>query len=157
MKQFVHARRRGMNGFLVTSGRTTARCYRRRAGLLAVSVAGASLALIAGAMTAVPASAQGSAPGAPGADSLGPSSKVWYTIGNGELENAFSPETDTPDTFGLQYVVTDGSSFTETETTGTTHAISLLNESSLVWQQVNKAGNGDFTITKTYIADRRVR
>ena len=159
-----------MNGFLVTSGRTTARCYRRRAGLLAVSVAGASLALIAGAMTAVPASAQGSAPGAPGAnatwnepsvtgfaDSLGPSSKVWYTIGNGELENAFSPETDTPDTFGLQYVVTNGSSFAETETTGTTHSISLLNESSLVWQQVNKAGNGDFTITKTYIADRRVR
>ena len=50
-------------------------------------------------------------------------------------------------------MVTNGSSFTEAETTGTTHAISLLNESSLVWQQVNKADNGDFTITKTYIAD----
>ena len=109
---------------------------------------------------APPASAQGSAPGAPGAnatwdepsvtgfaDSLGSSSKVWYTIGNGELENAFYPETDTPDTFGLQYAVTNGSSFTELETTGTTHAISLLNNSSLVWKQVNTADNGDFTIT----------
>src|SRR5580658_1665466 len=133
---------------------------------LAVSVAGAALALAAGLVTAVPASAQGSAPGAPGADatwnepsvtgfadSLGTSSKVWYTLGNGELENAFYPETDTPDTYGLQYVVTNGSTFTETETTGTTHAISLVNQSSLVWQQVNTADNGDFTITKTYIAD----
>ena len=49
--------------------------------------------------------------------------------------------------------MTDGSTFTELETTGTTHAISLLNNSSLVWKQVNTADNGDFTITKTYIAD----
>ncbi len=135
-------------------------------GCAGVTVASAALALVAGLVTAPAASAQGSAPGAPGAnatwnepsvtgfaDSLGSSSKVWYTIGNGELENAFYPETDTPDTFGLQYVVTNGSSFTETETTGTTHAVSLINQSSLVWQQVNTADNGDFTITKTYIAD----
>jgi len=57
-----------MDGFWVTPGRTTARRYRRRARLLTVSAAGAGLALIAGAMTAVPASAQGSAPGAPGAN-----------------------------------------------------------------------------------------
>src|SRR6202044_1654676 len=127
------------------------------------------IVLVGGLATvaAVPAAhAQGSAPGEPGsaatwnepsvtgfADSLGASSKVWYTVGNGELENAFYPETDTPDTFGLQYAVTDGSTFTELETTGTTHAISLLNNSSLVWKQVNTADNGDFTITKTYIAD----
>ena len=133
-----------------------------------IFILGGSLVLLGGLASAAapPASAQGSAPGAPGAnatwdepsvtgfaDSLGSSSKVWYTIGNGELENAFYPETDTPDTFGLQYAVTNGSSFTELETTGTTHAISLLNNSSLVWKQVNTADNGDFTITKTYIAD----
>jgi glucoamylase len=116
--------------------------------------------------TAGAAQAQGSAPGAPGAaafwdepsvggfaDSLGASSKVWYTLGNGELENAFYPETDTPDTYGLQYAVTNGSSFTELETTGTAHSISLADPTSLTWQQVNTAANGDFTITKTYIAD----
>ena len=158
-----------MDGFSARAGRTTSRgsrSYLRRAQLAGVTVAGAALALVAGLVAAPAASAQGSAPGAPGAnatwnepsvtgfaDSLGSSSKVWYTIGNGELENAFYPETDTPDTFGLQYVVTNGSSFTETETTGTTHAVSLINQSSLVWQQVNTADNGDFTITKTYIAD----
>ena len=65
----------------------------------------------------------------------------------------FYPQTDTPDTFGLQYIVTDGSSFTNTETANTTHAISLADPTSLVWQQVNTATNGDFKITKTYIAD----
>jgi glucoamylase len=133
-----------------------------------VLILGGALALLGGLASAAapPANAQGSAPGAPGAnatwdepsvtgfaDSLGSSSKVWYTIGDGELENAFYPETDTPDTFGLQYAVTDGSTFTELETTGTTHSISLLNNSSLAWKQVNTADNGDFTITKTYIAD----
>jgi glucoamylase len=127
------------------------------------------IVLVGGLATvaAVPAAhASGSAPGEPGsaatwnepsvtgfADSLGASSKVWYTIGNGELENAFYPETDTPDTYGLQYAVTNGSSFTELETTGTTHKTTLLSNNYLVWQQVNTADNGDFNITKTYIAD----
>jgi glucoamylase len=134
---------------------------------LQVGVAGAAVVLAMGLAVAVPeALAQGSAPGAPGAnatwnepsvtgfaDSLGASSKVWYTIGNGELENAFYPETDMPATFGLQYAVTDGSTFTELETTGTSHQTTLLSDNSLVWQQVNTADNGDYTITKTYIAD----
>jgi glucoamylase len=113
----------------------------------------------------VPAAQAATAPGEPGtaaywnedgqvqgfADSLGASSKVWYTLGDGELENAFYPQTDTPDTYGLQYVVTDGSSFTDLETTGTTHTVSLADPTSLVWQQINTAA--DFKITKTYIAD----
>jgi glucoamylase len=134
---------------------------------LRLVITAGAVVLTTGFLVSAPAAvAQGSAPGAPGsnatwdepnvtgfADSLGANSQVWYTIGNGELQNAFYPETDTPDTFGLQYAVTDGSTFTSLETTGTTHTTALLNDSSLVWQQVNKATNGDFTITKTYIAD----
>jgi glucoamylase len=126
----------------------------------------ATAAALTAFLPAAPALAQGSAPGAPGAnatwneanlqgfaDSLGASSKVWYTLGDGELENVFYPQTDTPDTFGLQYLVSNGSSFTDTETTNTSHAISLVDPTSLVWQQVNTATNGDFKITKTYVAD----
>jgi glucoamylase len=129
----------------------------------------AAVAILAGAATvgaSAPALAAGSAPGAPGAnatwnesdvqgfaDSLGSASKVWYTLGDGELENVFYPQADTPDTFGLQYIVTDGSTFTSTETADTSHAISLSDSTSLVWQQVNTATNGAFKITKTYIAD----
>ena len=69
------------------------------------------------------------------------------------MRTSSTRETDTPDTFGLQYIVTDGSTFTDTETANTSHAISLVDPTSLVWQQVNTAANGDFKITKTYVAD----
>ena len=134
---------------------------RRGAALL-----GAAALLAAGIVAGATPALAATAPGAPGAnatwnesnvtgfaDSLGSASKVWYTLGDGELENVFYPETDTPDTFGLQYIVTDGSSFASTETANTTHSISLADPTSLVWQQVNTATNGDFKITKTYIAD----
>ena len=87
------------------------------------------------------------------ADSTSSSSKVAYTIGNGELENAFYPEDDEPDTYGLQYYVTNGSSFTDSEVSNTSHAVTLADPTSLTWQQTNTATNGDFSITKTYIAD----
>jgi glucoamylase len=135
---------------------------KKLAGLMVAGV----IALVPGLARAAPAAAAGSAPGAPGsdatwnesnvtgfADSLGAGSKVWYTLGNGELENVLYPETDNPDTSGLQYIVTNGSSFASTETSGTSHTTSLVDPQSPVWQQVNKASNGDFTITKTYIAD----
>jgi glucoamylase len=138
---------------------------RRRHRLLVIPIVTFVVAALACVANIPAALAAGTAPGEPGtaaywnedgqvqgfADSLGSDSKVWYTLGDGELENAFYPETDTPDTYGLQYAVTNGSSFTDLETTGTTHSITLVDPTSLVWQQVNTGS--DFTITKTYIAD----
>ena len=49
--------------------------------------------------------------------------------------------------------MTDGSTFTSTEAANTSHVISLVDPTSLTWQQVNTATNGDYTITKTYVAD----
>ncbi|HEX4059804.1 MAG TPA: glycoside hydrolase family 15 protein [Streptosporangiaceae bacterium] len=141
---------------------------RRGIALLAAAVTTVALGLLGPAQGALAqySPTTGSAPGAPGAnatwnesnlqafaDSLGSASKVSYTLGDGELENAFYPEMDTPSTFGLQYIVTDGSTFGDTEVSSTTHAISLVDPTSLVWQQVNTATNGDFKITKTYVAD----
>ncbi len=87
------------------------------------------------------------------ADSTSSSSKVAYTIGNGELENVFYPQNDEPDTYGLQYYVTNGTSFADSEVSNTTHAVTLADSTSLTWQQTNTASNGDFKIVKTYIAD----
>jgi glucoamylase len=138
---------------------------RRRVGLPGAGVLAVCAAMLAALAPASRALAAGSAPGAPGAsatwneanlqgfaDALGSASKVWYTLGNGELENAFYPQTDTPDTFGLQYLVSDGTTFTDSETAGTTHRMSLADPTSLVWQQANTAP-GQFTIAKTYVAD----
>lgn len=130
----------------------------RRSVAAVAALAAAGLGALA---SAGPALAQGSAPGAPGAsatwneanlqgfaDSLGAGSKVWYTLGDGGLENVFYPQTDTPGTFGLQYIVTDGSTFADTETAGTTHAISLADPTSLVWQQVK--ATADTTLSYKY-------
>jgi glucoamylase len=142
------------------------RRWLRGTALLAAAATVAATGAATALAPASPALAAGPAPGAPGAnatwneanlqgfaDALGSASKVWYTLGNGELENVFYPQTDTPSTFGLQYIVTDGATFTTTETAGTSHVISLVDPTSLVWQQVNTATNGDYKITKTYVAD----
>lgn len=144
---------------LAHGGRTAA----RMTAAAGTAVLAAALGLTA---PAAPALAAGTAPGAPGAgavwneanlqgfaDAAGSASKVWYTLGDGELENVLYPQTDTPDTFGLQYLVTDGSSFTDSETSNTSHQMTLVDPTSLVWEQANTATGGQFTITKTYIAD----
>jgi glucan 1,4-alpha-glucosidase len=139
---------------------------RRRIRVAAFTAAVSLIATFAVATSAAPALAA-TASGGPGAapywnetsgtqgfaTSLSSSSKVWYSLGNGELENVFYPETDEPDTYGLQYYVTNGSTFTDSEVSNTTHAITLADPTSLTWQQTNTATNGDFKIVKTYVAD----
>src|ERR1700722_2513072 len=104
--------------------------------LATLVTAGAMLPLAAasaGAATAGPSSpgrAQagtgGVAPGAPGSMSYfdlarkdcvgtatGTASKVWYTVAGGVLSDTYEPTIDNTNVSTLQYVVTDGSSFTD--------------------------------------------
>lgn len=138
------------------------RPWQRRTSLLT-----AGLTLAAAALTASTGiAAAATAPGAPGAnavwnephvqgfaDALSANSKVWYSLGDGQLENVMYPQVDSPDTFGLQYYVTDGSTFTDNEVANTSHAVTLVDPTSLEWKQTNTAANGRYTITKTYVAD----
>jgi glucoamylase len=87
------------------------------------------------------------------ATAIGSSSKVWYMLANGALQNVYYPQTDNPDTYGLQFYVTDGSSFTDSEITGTTHKVALADPRSPTFTQTNTATSGRYTITKTYVAD----
>lgn len=133
----------------------------------------AVVAIVAGSVTMAPAPAKaagvtGEAPGAPGAksdwvpgdkDGFGTSrtlaSKVWYTLRNGELSEIYYPRIDTPSTRDTELVVTDGRTFTDRETTDTTHRVRLLDPESLVYQQIDRAKSGDYVITKTYVTDPR--
>ena len=87
----------------------------------------------------------GQAPGAPGAASdwvtgdkdgfgtaRGTTSKVWYTLNDGELSEIYYPRIDTPSTRDTQLVVTDGRTFTDRETTDTIHQVRLLDPQELV-------------------------
>ncbi len=80
-------------------------------------------------------------------------SKVWYTIGQGITDEVYYPTADTPDVQDLQYMITDGSTFTDLERDATTHQVSLADPRSLTYRQTNTATNGRYRITKTYITD----
>ena len=106
------------------------------------------------------------APGAPGIDAVwdaadkqglgtatGTASTLWYTLGDGITDEVYYPQVDTPDTHDLQYLVTDGSSFTDQEKTDTVHDVALADVRSLSYRQTNTARNGRYRITKTYATD----
>src|SRR5205085_5276210 len=137
-------------------------CRRPLAALATLPLALAALASSPSASRA----ATGDAPGAPGIHSswttgakqgLGTSttaaSRVWYTIGQGITDEVYYPQTDTPDVQDLQYVVTDGSTFVDLERDATAHQVSLADQRSLTYQQVNTAANGRYRITKTSVTD----
>ena len=105
----------------------------------------ASAALLAGLAVTAPAARAAvtaattlatSAPGAPGAasyfdlarkDCLGTSagtgSKVWYTVAGGVLSDVYEPTIDNTDVSTLQYIVTDGATFTDLQTRDMTYTV----------------------------------
>src|ERR1700761_3297145 len=101
---------------------------------LAVAVPAVTAAGSASAATAAPPAA--TAPGAPGAASYfdlarkdcvgtaaGPGSKVWYTVADGVLSDVYEPTIDNTNVSTLQYVVTDGSTFTDLQTRDMTYTV----------------------------------
>ena len=139
---------------------------KRSASRKGVGLASAAVLAMALGLGPPAVAAGASAPGAPGAPSewvtgdkdgfgtaRGTSSKVWYTLNNGELSEIYYPRIDTPSTRDTQLVVTDGSTFTDRETTDTVHSVRLLDPQSLSYQQVDRAKSGKYLITKTYTTD----
>jgi glucoamylase len=109
----------------------------------------------------------GTAPGAPGSQAdwapankdgfgtaTGTASKVWYTLENGELTELYYPDLGTPSVRDLQFIVSDGKTFTDRETDASTHRTKLAGSGqSLTYTQVNTAKSGDWKLTKTYLTD----
>src|SRR3954466_5107901 len=136
--------------------------YRRVARLLGLA--------IGCALTAAPSAfaASGLAPGAPGDRALwtpgdkhgfGTSttltSTVWHTLGGGELTEVYYPDLGTPAVRDLEFVITDGKSWTDRERQDTRHTVSLTDPRSLSYRQVNTDPDGRYRITKTYTTDPR--
>ena len=131
--------------------------------------AGAAAAAVL-ALVVVPAgpgaAAARSAPGAPGQASdwnpgdkdgfgtaVGTASKVWYTLADGELTDVYYPRIDTPSIRDSQFVVTDGTTFTDREDRDSTHKVTLLSPNSLTYRITNTAKSGAWRITKTFVTD----
>ncbi|MGH3400862.1 MAG: glycoside hydrolase family 15 protein, partial [Streptosporangiaceae bacterium] len=109
--------------------------------------------------------AAGAAPGGPGAmsyfdlarkDCVGTArntgSKVWYTVAEGVLSDTYEPTIDNTNVSTLQYVVTDGSSFTDLQTRDMTYTVQADPTGMACTVTATDAAHG-YRLTTTYITD----
>jgi glucoamylase len=105
------------------------------------------------------------APGAPGApsyfdlarkDCLGTAansgSKVWYTVAGGLLSDVYERTIDNTNVSTLQYVVTDGSTFTDLQTRDMTYTVAADPTGMACTVTATNAEHG-YKLTTTYITD----
>ena len=78
-------------------------------------------------------------------------SKVWYTVANGVLSDVYYPTNDNTNDKTLQYVVTDGSSFTDLQQRDTTYTVAQHGPLDCV--VTSTARNGKYRIVSEYITD----
>src|ERR1700756_182775 len=82
-------------------------------------------------------------------------SKVWFTVANGVLSDVYYPNADNTNVETLQYVVTDGSTFTDLQTRDTTYTVQLLDKHSqaLDCEVTTTAKSGKYRIITDYLTD----
>ena len=132
----------------------------------------ASAAIMAGLAVATPAAtaattagAAATAPGAPGApsyfdlarkDCVGTAaaqgSKVWYTVAGGVLSDVYEPTIDNTNVSTLQYVVTDGATFTDLQTRDMTYTVTA-DPTGMACTVTSTDAKHGFQLITTYITD----
>src|SRR5436190_20553778 len=81
-------------------------------------------------------------------------SKVWFTIANGVLSDVYYPTIDNTNVETLQYIVTDGSTFTDLQTRDTTYTVEPLRDAGGMACRVTAAAkSGKYRIVTDYITD----
>ncbi len=107
------------------------------------------------------------APGGPGApshfdlarkDCLGTArnttSKVWYTVAGGVLSDVYYPTVDNTNLETLQYIVTDGSTFTDLQARDMTYTAEAVTDTGgMACRITATAKSGRYTIVTTYVTD----
>src|SRR6266536_462452 len=106
------------------------------------------------------------APGGPGAlshfdlarkDCVGTAanrgSKVWFTVAGGMLSDVYSPTVDNTNVETLQYLVTDGQTFTDLQSRDMTYTVRALDPGGMACQVTATAKNGRYRIVTDYLTD----
>src|SRR3954451_4854896 len=127
---------------------------------------GAAIAAVALGSCATEARAATPAPGAPGTmshfdlarkDCVGTArntrSKVWFTVADGVLSDVYYPTNDNTNNETLQYVVTDGSTFTDLQTRDMTYTVSQPDDRSLTCRVTATDKDGRYRIVTDYLTD----
>jgi glucoamylase len=130
---------------------------------LAASIAALAAPTAHGASPPPPTGAAGDGPGALShfdlarKDCVGTArnrtSKVWFTVADGVLSDVYFPTNDTTNVETLQYVVTDGSSFTDLQTRDMTSTVRAHDDNVLSCEVTSTAKSGRYRIVTDYFAD----
>ena len=81
------------------------------------------------------------------------SSRVWFTLSNGILNEIYYPTIDRPQIRDLQYLVTDGETFFHDEQRHLETRLEYLTEHTLGFRLTNTDREGRYAIVKEVIAD----
>ena len=108
----------------------------------------------------------GAAPGGPGTTSYmdvarkdcfgtaqNPTSKVWFTVADGVLSDAYYPTIESSNVKTLQYIVTDGKTFADLQERDMTYTVSSPDRSGMVCQVTSTDARHGFQIVTDYITD----
>ncbi|HTU98063.1 MAG TPA: glycoside hydrolase family 15 protein [Solirubrobacteraceae bacterium] len=106
------------------------------------------------------------APGGPGAQSYldlarkdcfataaNTTSKVWFTVADGVLSDTFSPSIQNSNVNTLQYVVTDGRTFTDMQQRDMTYTVSSPDRSGMVCRVTSRDPRHGFALQTDYLTD----
>ena len=80
-------------------------------------------------------------------------SKVWFTVADGVLSDVYFPTNDNTNVETLQYLVSDGSSFTDLQTRDTTYTVEQTDDRALTCRVTTTAKSGRYKIVTDYTTD----
>jgi glucoamylase len=80
-------------------------------------------------------------------------SKVWFTVADGVLSDVYYPTNDNTNNETLQYVVTDGATFTDLQTRDMTYTVQALDKRALTCRVTARAKSGKYRIVTDFLTD----
>ncbi|KFF60111.1 glucan 1,4-alpha-glucosidase [Cryobacterium sp. MLB-32] len=79
-------------------------------------------------------------------------SKIWFTVANGILSDVYAPTVDATNVETMQYLVTDGSSFTDLQSRDTTYTVAS-DPTGMTCTVTSTAKSGAYRLVNTYLTD----
>ena len=122
-------------------------------------------ALLLGTSGSVLAAVPGDALGGPGAlshfdlarkdcvgTSRGTASKVWFTVAGGVLSDVYEPTIDTTNVETMQFIVTDGRTFSDLQTRDATYTVAA-DKTGMACTVTTTARSGAWQLVSTFVTD----
>jgi glucoamylase len=79
-------------------------------------------------------------------------SKIWFTVADGILSDVYAPTVDATNVETMQYLVTDGATFTDLQSRDTTYTVSS-DPTGTVCTITSTAKSGAYRLVNTYLTD----